>query len=166
MTLPIFPLLFLMTSIGSILWYQRTENDIFGVLAVASALACVIWGLVISHWLIHLLSLIVLLTLRTPIFSAIQVKVKSQYLQTHKINKIKLRGAAAQLNVPSEIPLLQKAIATEGGFRSILVEFYFTKYYVLQYLEAYTVCNSVSVGVHPLLTLTLRRLRRLRHLQD
>ena len=78
MMLPIFPLLFLLTSLGSLLWYQRTDNDIFGVLAVASALACVIWGLVISHWLIHILSLIVLLTFRVPIFSAIQVKVSSK----------------------------------------------------------------------------------------
>ena len=78
MILPIFPLLFLITSIGSVLWYQRTGNDIFGVLAVASALACVIWGLVISHWLIHILSLIILLKFRTPILSAIQVKVSSK----------------------------------------------------------------------------------------
>ncbi|MEA5532800.1 hypothetical protein [Crocosphaera sp. XPORK-15E] len=75
MILPIFPILFLITAVGSVLWYQRTENDIFGVLAVASALACLIWGLVISHWLIHILSLIILLTFRTPLLSAIQVKV-------------------------------------------------------------------------------------------
>ncbi|ACK64915.1 conserved hypothetical protein [Rippkaea orientalis PCC 8801] len=75
MMLPIFPLLLLVTSIGSILWYQRTDNDIFGVLAVASALAGVIWGLVIAHWSIHLISLLVLLKFRSPIFSAIQVKV-------------------------------------------------------------------------------------------
>ncbi len=78
MILPIFPLLFLITSIGSVLWYQRTGNDIFGVLAFASALACVIWGLVISHWLIHILSLIILLKFRTPILGAIQVKIDSK----------------------------------------------------------------------------------------
>ncbi len=78
MMLPIFPLLFLITSIGSVVWYQRTGNDIFGVLAFASALACVIWGLVISHWLIHILSLIILLRFRTPILSVIQVKVDSK----------------------------------------------------------------------------------------
>ncbi|MEA5508294.1 hypothetical protein VB715_00805 [Crocosphaera sp. UHCC 0190] len=78
MMLPIFPLLFLITALGSVLWYQRTENDIFGVLAVASALACLIWGLVISHWLIHILSLILLVKFRTPLFSAIQVKVGSK----------------------------------------------------------------------------------------
>ncbi len=77
MMLAIFPLLLLVTSIGSILWYQRTDNDIFWVLAVASALAGIIWGLVIAHWSIHLISLIVLLKFRTPILSAIQVKVGS-----------------------------------------------------------------------------------------
>lgn len=78
MMLPIFPLLLLVTSIGSALWYQRTDNDIFGVLAAASALACLIWGLVIAHWSIHLVSLIILLRFRAPIFSAIQVKVSSK----------------------------------------------------------------------------------------
>ncbi|HAC64067.1 MAG TPA: hypothetical protein DCF68_11130 [Cyanothece sp. UBA12306] len=71
----IFPLLLLIISIGSILWYQQTENDIFWVLAVASALAGIVWGLVIAHWSIHLISLLVLLKFRTPILSAIQVKV-------------------------------------------------------------------------------------------
>ncbi|MGK7878729.1 MAG: hypothetical protein AB4060_01300 [Crocosphaera sp.] len=78
MMLPIFPLLFLITSIGSVIWYQRTGNDIFGVLACGSALACVIWGLVISHWLIHILSLIILLKFRTPIFDTIQVNINSK----------------------------------------------------------------------------------------
>lgn len=78
MILPIFPLLFLITSICSIIWYQRTGNDIFGVLACGSALACVIWGLVISHWLIHILSLIILLKFRTPIFDTIQVNINSK----------------------------------------------------------------------------------------
>lgn len=78
MILPIFPLLFLITSIGSVLWYQRTGNDIFGVLGFASALACVVWGLVISHWLVHILSLIILLKFKTPIFNAIQVKVDNK----------------------------------------------------------------------------------------
>ncbi len=78
MILPIFPLLFLITAIGSVVWYQRTGNDIFGVLAFGSALACVIWGLVISHWLIHILSLIILLKFRTPILGAVQVKIDDE----------------------------------------------------------------------------------------
>ncbi|MDJ0581223.1 hypothetical protein [Crocosphaera sp.] len=78
MILPIFPLLFLITSIGSVIWYQRTGNDIFGVLACGSALACVIWGLVISHWLIHILSLIILLKFRTPILGAVKVNINNK----------------------------------------------------------------------------------------
>ncbi|MGK7939885.1 MAG: hypothetical protein AB4062_07000 [Crocosphaera sp.] len=78
MILPIFPLLLLITSLGSVFWYQRTGNDIFGVLAFASALAFVIWGLVISHWLIHILGLVILLKFKTPILSTIQVKVSSK----------------------------------------------------------------------------------------
>ena len=78
MMLPVFPLLFFVTSIGSILWYQRTDNDIFGVLAAASALTCLIWGLVIAHWLVHLVSLIVLLRFRSPILNAIQVEVSNK----------------------------------------------------------------------------------------
>ncbi|ACK68803.1 conserved hypothetical protein [Gloeothece citriformis PCC 7424] len=76
MMLPIFPILLLITSIGSGLWYQKTDNDIFGVLAVASAAACLIWGLVIAHWSIHLLGLLVLLKFRTPILEWVQINNK------------------------------------------------------------------------------------------
>ncbi|WP_267382866.1 hypothetical protein [Cyanobacterium sp. uoEpiScrs1] len=78
MMLPIFPLLFFVISIGSIFWYQRTDNDIFGVLAVASALTCLIWGLSIAHWLVHLVSLIILLGFGSPVFEAIHVKVNNK----------------------------------------------------------------------------------------
>lgn len=73
MILLLFPILLLVTAIGSVLWYQHTANDIFGVLAAASAIACLVWGLVIAHWSIHLLSLIVLLKVRAPIMSLVQV---------------------------------------------------------------------------------------------
>lgn len=63
MMLPILPLLFLVTSLGSIILYLRTAHDIFGILAVGSAIVCLIWGLVIAHWSVHLLVLIVLLSL-------------------------------------------------------------------------------------------------------
>ncbi|XLQ11323.1 MAG: hypothetical protein KPI85_07445 [cyanobacterium endosymbiont of Epithemia adnata isolate EadnSB Bon19] len=78
MMLPVFPLLFFIISIGSILWYQRTDNDIFGVLAAASALTCLIWGLIIAHWSIHLVSLIMLLRFGSPVFNAIQVNVSDK----------------------------------------------------------------------------------------
>ncbi len=66
MMLPIFPVLLLVTALGSILLYQRTSHDIFWVLAVGSAVVCLIWGLVIAHWSIHLLTLIFLLAVRSP----------------------------------------------------------------------------------------------------
>ena len=47
----------LFTTVGSLLLYWRTANDIFGVLAVVMAIACLIWGLVIAHWSLHLLFL-------------------------------------------------------------------------------------------------------------
>ncbi|WP_013320469.1 hypothetical protein [Gloeothece verrucosa] len=74
MMLPIFPLLLLITSIGSVVWYQKTDNDIFGALAVTCAAVCLIWGLVIAHWSIHLLGLLVLLKFRPPILEWVQIK--------------------------------------------------------------------------------------------
>jgi hypothetical protein len=66
MMLPILPLLFLITALGSVVLYLRTAHDIFGVLAVVSSLVCLIWGLVIAHWSVHLLALLGLLLLRSP----------------------------------------------------------------------------------------------------
>ncbi|MGF1478359.1 MAG: hypothetical protein ACFB4I_02545 [Cyanophyceae cyanobacterium] len=67
MALPIFPILLFLTAAGSILLYQRTALDIFKVLAAGTAIVCLIWGLIIAHWSIHLLSLIVLLKLKSPL---------------------------------------------------------------------------------------------------
>ncbi|VEP18241.1 conserved hypothetical protein [Hyella patelloides LEGE 07179] len=66
MIFPVFPILMLVTTIGSIILYLRTANDIFGVLSVGMAIACLIWGLVVAHWSIHLLFLVALLLLRKP----------------------------------------------------------------------------------------------------
>ena len=57
MILPVFPLLMIATTIGSVILYLRTANDIFSVLAVTFAIACLVWGLVVAHWAIHLLFL-------------------------------------------------------------------------------------------------------------
>lgn len=75
MLLSMFPLLLLVMSLGSILWYQRTDNDIFGVLGVISAVIGLIWGLTIAHWSINLLGLVVLLLVRSPILNPLQVKI-------------------------------------------------------------------------------------------
>jgi hypothetical protein len=74
MLLPLFPLLLLVTAIASIICYQRTGNDIFGVLGVSTTLASLIWGLVIAHWSIHLLSLILLVRFRSPLLSLVAIE--------------------------------------------------------------------------------------------
>ena len=63
-SLPVFPLLMFITTLGSIILYLRTANDIFGVLSVVMAISCLIWGLVAAHWSIHLLALAALLFVR------------------------------------------------------------------------------------------------------
>ena len=65
-SLPIFPLLMFITTLGSIILYLRTASDIFGVLSVVMAIACLIWGLVVAHWSIHLLVLVALLFVKKP----------------------------------------------------------------------------------------------------
>jgi hypothetical protein len=72
MMLPLFPLLLLAMAIGSVLVYQHTSNDIFGVLAIASAIVCLIWGLAIAHWSVHVFSLIALFTLQSPLMRILQ----------------------------------------------------------------------------------------------
>ncbi|MDJ0900099.1 MAG: hypothetical protein QNJ55_14945 [Xenococcus sp. MO_188.B8] len=65
-SLPIFPLLMFITALGSIILYLRTASDIFGVLSVVMAISCLIWGLVVAHWSIHLLALAALLFIKKP----------------------------------------------------------------------------------------------------
>jgi hypothetical protein len=62
-----FPFLLLITAIVSIVIYFRTSNDIFALLGVCMALSCLIWGLVIAHWSIHLLALLAILFLSRPV---------------------------------------------------------------------------------------------------
>ena len=62
-----FPLLLLVTAIASIIVYLRTDNDIFALLAVGMSVTCLIWGLVIAHWSVHLLALLALLFVGRPV---------------------------------------------------------------------------------------------------
>lgn len=62
-----FPILLLVTAVASIVIYLRTNNDIFALLAVGMSISCLIWGLVLAHWSIHLLALFALLFLGRPI---------------------------------------------------------------------------------------------------
>ena len=73
MILPIFPILLLLTALGSVFLYQYTDLDIFKVLAAGTAIICLVWGLVIAHWSIHLLSLIVLFKFKSPVLKTVQV---------------------------------------------------------------------------------------------
>ena len=73
MIFPIFPVLFLVTALVSVFLYQRTNQEIHLVLAVASGIVCLLWGLVIAHWSIHLLSLLALLFLRNPILKTVEI---------------------------------------------------------------------------------------------
>ncbi len=61
MAIPMFLILLFSTALINIFLYLRTANDIFGVLAVGMTICCLIWGLVIAHWSIHLLTLLILL---------------------------------------------------------------------------------------------------------
>ena len=62
-----FPLLLLVTAIASVVIYLRTDNDIFALLAVGMSISCLIWGLVIAHWSIHILALLALLFIGRPV---------------------------------------------------------------------------------------------------
>ncbi|MGL5941765.1 MAG: hypothetical protein ACRC2S_15560 [Waterburya sp.] len=71
-----FLFLLLITAIFSIVIYLRTSNDIFALLGVCMALSCLIWGLVIAHWSIHLLTLLAILFWSRPLAVA---TVSSRY---------------------------------------------------------------------------------------
>ncbi|MGL6345225.1 MAG: hypothetical protein ACRC80_39495 [Waterburya sp.] len=71
-----FLFLLLITAIVSIVIYLRTSNDIFALLGVCMALFCLIWGLVIAHWSIHLLALLAILLWSKPLAVA---TVSSRY---------------------------------------------------------------------------------------
>jgi hypothetical protein len=75
MMIPMFPLLLLLTAVLSVVIYQRTNNDIHLVLAISSGLICLLWGLIIAHWSIHLLSLLILLCFRKPVFKTKPIQV-------------------------------------------------------------------------------------------
>lgn len=62
-----FPLLLFITAIASIVIYLRTNNDIFALLAVGMSVSCLVWGLVIAHWSVHLLALLALLFVGKPV---------------------------------------------------------------------------------------------------
>ncbi|MEG3439793.1 hypothetical protein V0288_21880 [Pannus brasiliensis CCIBt3594] len=66
---PLFPLLLLALGIGSFLWYQKTKNDIYQALAVSSFIFSFIWALILVHWTIHVLGLVLLFILTSPVLN-------------------------------------------------------------------------------------------------
>ena len=62
-----FPILLFLTAIASIVTYLRTSNDIFALLGAGMTLICLIWGLVVAHWSIHILALAALFLFVKPV---------------------------------------------------------------------------------------------------
>ena len=73
-----FPLLLLVTAIASIVIYLRSNNDIFALLAVGMSVTCLIWGLVIAHWSVHLLALLAILFIGRPVAVATVDTIKNK----------------------------------------------------------------------------------------
>ncbi len=67
MAIPMFPILLFAAALISIFLYLRTNYEIYGLLAAGMSIACLIWGLVIAHWSVHLLALLALFFLRKPL---------------------------------------------------------------------------------------------------
>ena len=62
-----FPILLFVAALTNIVIYLRTDNDIFALLAAGMSVACLIWGLVIAHWSVHVLALFAVLYLSKPV---------------------------------------------------------------------------------------------------
>lgn len=62
-----FPLLLFVSAVACIVVYLRTNNDIFALLGVGMLFCCLIWGLVIAHWSVHLLALGALCFIGRPV---------------------------------------------------------------------------------------------------
>jgi hypothetical protein len=61
MILALFPILFLLASIGSLLIYQHSRSEQFRLLAVVMGTVAAIWLLTVSHWSFQILCLLLLL---------------------------------------------------------------------------------------------------------
>lgn len=62
-----FPILLLLSALASIVIYLRTNNDIFALLAAGMSVTCLIWGLIVAHWSVHVLALFALLFIGKPV---------------------------------------------------------------------------------------------------
>lgn len=71
----IFLFFFLITTLISAFLYHRTNQEVHLVLAVFSGIVCLLWGLIVAHWSILLISLLVLLSIPTPIIKPKAVNI-------------------------------------------------------------------------------------------
>jgi hypothetical protein len=78
MMIPLFITLLLLTTIVSVFLYQHTNQEIYLVLALFTAVIFLIWGLAIAHWSVHILALLALLCIPIPVLSPKTVKVKEK----------------------------------------------------------------------------------------
>lgn len=62
-----FPILLFAAALANIVIYLRTDNDIFALLGGGMTVICLIWGLVIAHWSIHILALLALFFFVKPV---------------------------------------------------------------------------------------------------
>lgn len=74
----VFLFLFLVSLLISVLIYQRTNQEIYLILAVLSGLIAFILGLTIVHWLIHLLTLIALVCFPLPIYQGKIINISDE----------------------------------------------------------------------------------------
>lgn len=63
----IFLTLLLVCAVVSLVIYVNTKNDIFAILCAIATLTCLVWGLIVAHWSIHILALLALLFFIRPL---------------------------------------------------------------------------------------------------
>lgn len=63
----LFLALLLVSAVVSLVIYVNTKNDIFALLCAFATATCLIWGLIVAHWSIHILALFALLFLIKPV---------------------------------------------------------------------------------------------------
>lgn len=77
MLTPFFLSLLFLTTIISLVIYQRTNNEIHLVLSVFTAVIFLIWSFAIAHWFIHILALSALLLIKNPLLNLKPVKINN-----------------------------------------------------------------------------------------
>ncbi len=74
----VFLFLFLVSILISVLIYQRTNQEVYLILAVLSGISAFILGLTLVHWSIHLLTLIALVCFPIPIYQGKTINISDE----------------------------------------------------------------------------------------